>query len=144
MQSPREAELSCLEFHVKRLSVDKETASSKERKTNSEKAVEKKNLSTRLYSITCLMSLQFHFLQRLRKHKLDQQFKKFFEVFKKLQINIPFADTLAQILSYAKFMKEILSNKRKLEEHETVMLTEGIQCYLAKQATSKIKRSREF
>jgi len=27
--------------------------------------------------------------------------------------------------SYAKFLKEILSNKRELEEHETVALTEN-------------------
>jgi len=31
---------------------------------------------------------------------------------------------LSQMPSYAKFLKEILSNKRKLEEHETVALTE--------------------
>ena len=62
--------------------------------------------------------------QRLVKAKLEKQFKKFLEVFKKLHINIPFADTLAQIPSYAKFMKDILSNKRKLEEFETVALTE--------------------
>ena len=32
--------------------------------------------------------------QRLKKHKLDKQFMKFMEVFKKLHINIPFADAL--------------------------------------------------
>ncbi|XP_052197322.1 uncharacterized protein LOC127804491 [Diospyros lotus] len=38
------------------------------------------------------------------------------KVFKQLRINIPFADALAQILTYAKFLKEIMSNKRKLED----------------------------
>ena len=61
---------------------------------------------------------------KLHKYKLEKQFSKFIEVFKKLQINIPFADTLAQMPSYAKFMKEILSNKMKLEDYGTVMLTE--------------------
>lgn len=70
------------------------------------------------------------FPQRLRKHKLDKQFEKFLEVFKKLHINIPFAEALSQMSSYAKFMKEILSNKRKLEEHETVMLTEECSAIL--------------
>lgn len=64
------------------------------------------------------------FPQRLYKHKLDKQFSKFIEVFKNVQINISFADALAQMLNYTKFMKEILTNKRKLEDYETVMLTE--------------------
>ena len=44
------------------------------------------------------------FPQRLRKHKLDKQFGKFLEVFKKLHINIPFVDALAQMPCYVKFM----------------------------------------
>ncbi|XP_022851238.1 uncharacterized protein LOC111373018 [Olea europaea var. sylvestris] len=64
------------------------------------------------------------FPQRLQRKKLDNQFAKFVEIFKKLHINIPFADAIAQMPSYAKFLKEILSNKRKLEEHETVYLNE--------------------
>ena len=61
--------------------------------------------------------------QRLRKSKLDKQFTKFKEVFKKLQINISFADALEQMLSYVKFMKDILSKKRKLEDFETICHT---------------------
>ncbi|XP_062102088.1 uncharacterized protein LOC133810985 [Humulus lupulus] len=62
--------------------------------------------------------------QRLRKHNLDKQFAKFLEVFKKLHINIPFAEALEHIPSYVKFMKEIISNKRKMGDYETVALTE--------------------
>ncbi|XP_073121149.1 uncharacterized protein [Henckelia pumila] len=61
----------------------------------------------------------------LKKAKLDSQFGKFLEVFKKLNINIPFADALMQMPSYAKFLKEILSNKRKLEEHAMISLTKN-------------------
>jgi len=64
------------------------------------------------------------FPQRMAKAKLDLQFGKFLEVLKKLYINIPFTEALTQMPSYAKFLKEILSNKRKLEEHETITLTE--------------------
>ncbi|KAL5578498.1 hypothetical protein UlMin_020197 [Ulmus minor] len=59
--------------------------------------------------------------QRLNKKKLDNQFDKFLEIFKKLHINIPFAEMLEQMPKYAKFMKEILSKKRKLGDHETVI-----------------------
>ena len=47
--------------------------------------------------------------QCLKKNKLDKQFAKFKEVFKKLHINIPFADVSEQMPSYVKFMKNLLS-----------------------------------
>ena len=62
--------------------------------------------------------------QHLKKNNLDKQFAKFMEVFKKLQINIPFADALEQMPSYVKFMKDILSKKRRLSDFETVNLIE--------------------
>lgn len=62
------------------------------------------------------------FLARLVQHKLDKEFSKFPDVFKKLHINIPFADAIAQMPSYAKFLKEILKNKRKLEDFEILRL----------------------
>jgi len=46
------------------------------------------------------------------------------KVLKKLYINIPFIDGLSQMPSYAKFLNEILSTKRKLEEQETIALIE--------------------
>ncbi|XP_075515405.1 uncharacterized protein LOC142550049 [Primulina tabacum] len=55
---------------------------------------------------------------------LDEQTESS-KVFKKLHINIPFADALMQMPSYAKFLKDILANKRKLEDHMTVNLTEN-------------------
>ena len=68
--------------------------------------------------------------QRLKKHKLDNQFTKFMEVFKKLHINIPFADALEQMPSYVKFMKDILSQKRRLADFETINLTEECSAIL--------------
>ncbi|XP_052188814.1 uncharacterized protein LOC127799091 [Diospyros lotus] len=66
------------------------------------------------------------FPQRLKQNKVDKQFEKFLEVFKQLRINIPFANALAQILAYVKFLKEIMSNKRKLKDYKTIALT--IEC----------------
>ncbi|PNX61201.1 hypothetical protein L195_g060552, partial [Trifolium pratense] len=54
--------------------------------------------------------------QRLVKPKNPGQFEKFIEMLKKLHIDIPFIEAITQIPSYAKFLKEILSNKRKLED----------------------------
>ena len=52
--------------------------------------------------------------QPLKKNILDKQFTKFMDVFKTLHINIPFANVLEHMLSYVKFMKDILSKKRRL------------------------------
>ncbi|MCH87321.1 hypothetical protein A2U01_0008188, partial [Trifolium medium] len=54
--------------------------------------------------------------QRLAKSKNPGQFEKFIEMLKKLHIDIPFIEAITQIPSYAKFLKDILSNKRKLED----------------------------
>ena len=43
---------------------------------------------------------------------------------KKLHVNVPFLDALSQMPLYAKFLKEILSKKRKVDEHEIVALGE--------------------
>ncbi|KAL5578661.1 hypothetical protein UlMin_011103 [Ulmus minor] len=81
-----------------------------------------------------------HFPQRLRKQNLDKQFSKFIDIFKSLHINLPFVDMLEQILKYAKFLKEVLSNKRKLEANEKVMLTE--KCISLQLADRSIKHPR--
>ncbi|XP_039687849.1 uncharacterized protein [Medicago truncatula] len=64
------------------------------------------------------------FPQRFAKSKLDEQFKKFMEMMNKIYIDVPFTEVLTQMPTYAKFLKEILSKKRKIEESETVNLTE--------------------
>ena len=60
-------------------------------------------------------------------------------MFKKLYINIPFTETLAQMPKYAKFIKEILRNKRKLEDHETVMLNEECSAILLNKLPPNLK-----
>ena len=55
------------------------------------------------------------FPSRLKQQQLDKQFAKFLKVFKSLHINIPFVDALAQMPTYAKFLKDILKNKRRLK-----------------------------
>ncbi|KAJ9181196.1 hypothetical protein P3X46_009350 [Hevea brasiliensis] len=87
---------------------------------------------------------QLPFPQRFQKAKLDKQFGKFLEVLKKLYINVPFIDALSQMPSYAKFLKEILSNKRRLEDHETVDLTEECSAILQRKLPPKLKDPGSF
>ena len=51
-----------------------------------------------------------HFPQRLQKAKMEEQFSRFLYVFKKIEINLPFA-AFTQMPNYAKFLKDILSKK---------------------------------
>ncbi|KAJ9536445.1 hypothetical protein OSB04_un000380 [Centaurea solstitialis] len=81
---------------------------------------------------------------RLKSHKDEIQFSKFLEVFKKLHINIPFADALAQMPSYVKFLKDIISNKRKIEEHATVALTEECSAIIQNKLPQKLKDPGSF
>ena len=68
--------------------------------------------------------------QRLKKGKLENQFAKFLDIFKKMHINIPFMDVLENMTSYVKFMKTILANKKKFDEYETIALTEECSAIL--------------
>ena len=86
----------------------------------------------------------FPYPQRLKKNKLDKQFTKFMEVFKKLHINILFADALEQMPSYVKFMKDILSQKRRLEDFKTVNLIEECSAILQRKLPQKLKDLGSF
>ena len=81
---------------------------------------------------------------RLKKSKLDKQFTKFMEVFKKLHINIPFADALKQMPNYVKFMKDILSKKRRLLDFEIVNLTKECIAILQRKLPQKLKDPGSF
>ena len=58
----------------------------------------------------------------MQKAKLEEQFSRFLNMFKKMEVNISFSEALTQMPHYAKFMKDILSRKRKIAE-EVVNLT---------------------
>ena len=62
------------------------------------------------------------FPQRLQKARREEQFSKFLNIFKKIEINIPFAEAINKMPNYATFLKEILSKKRKFAEEGIVNL----------------------
>ena len=78
------------------------------------------------------------FPQRLVNSDKDAQYGKFIELLKKLHINVPFIDALTQIPAYAKFLKEILSNKRKIEDCGNAPLTMTCSALLSKSLPTKL------
>lgn len=58
------------------------------------------------------------YLQRLKGVNTDFEFHKFINILNSLRINIPFVDIILQVPFYVKFLKEIITWKRKFEDHE--------------------------
>ena len=63
------------------------------------------------------------FPHRLQKAKMEKQFSRFLDVFKKIEINIPFVEALTQMPNCDKFFKDILSKKINFAEKRVVNLT---------------------
>ena len=84
------------------------------------------------------------FPQKALRKKLDAQFARFLEVFKQLHITIPFSKALKQMLTYGKFMKEVMLNKRKLRDHELVELSRSCSAILQQYVPPKLKDLRSF
>ncbi|XP_039123362.1 uncharacterized protein LOC120259978 [Dioscorea cayenensis subsp. rotundata] len=60
-------------------------------------------------------------------------------MFQTLHINVPFIVALTQMPCYAKFLKELLTNKRKLEEVSTVTLSEKCSAIISNKIPKKEK-----
>ncbi|KAK4283575.1 hypothetical protein QN277_000512 [Acacia crassicarpa] len=84
------------------------------------------------------------FPQRLKKQGQEKQFRQFLDMLWQLHINIPLVEALEQMPSYVKFMKKILSKKRRLEEFEMVALTQECNVMLTNQLPSKLKDPGSF
>ncbi|CAJ2653502.1 unnamed protein product [Trifolium pratense] len=79
-----------------------------------------------------------------KKDKEESQFKKFMEMFTKLQVNVPFGEALEQMPVYAKFMKDLLSGKRKLKDDENIALSEECSAILQRKLPPKLKDPGSF
>ena len=53
------------------------------------------------------------FPTRKRKQAVDKQFARFVEMIEKIHVSVPLMDVL-HVPSYAKYIKDIISNKRPL------------------------------
>ncbi|KAM6543139.1 hypothetical protein CsatB_007586 [Cannabis sativa] len=84
------------------------------------------------------------FPQRFKKQQEDGQFRRFLDVLKQLHINIPLVEALEQMPNYVKFLKDILTKKRRLGEFETVALTEGCSAMLKSKIPPKLKDPGSF
>ena len=64
------------------------------------------------------------FPQGQQRTKNDKHFGKFLKAFQQLNLNIPILDVINTMPAYAKFLKDIISHKRKWTDHETIPINE--------------------
>ncbi|KAK2436917.1 hypothetical protein QL285_021877 [Trifolium repens] len=81
---------------------------------------------------------------RKKKEREEGQFKRFVELLGNLQINVPFSEALEQMPVYAKFMKDLLSGKRKLRDDENIALSEECSVILQRKLPPKLKDPGSF
>ncbi|XP_070054339.1 uncharacterized protein [Nicotiana tomentosiformis] len=77
------------------------------------------------------------FPQKLYREKMDKKFERFLDMLKQVNVNFPFTEVLSQMPAYAKFLKEILTMKRKIEETSMVKLTEHCSAILQNKLPQK-------
>ena len=84
------------------------------------------------------------FPQRLQKSKIEEQFVRFLKTFQKLEISMPFTEVVTQMPLYAKFLKEILSKKRRIAEEGVVNLTATCSAVIKKNLPENMKDPGSF
>ncbi|KAJ9543697.1 hypothetical protein OSB04_023404 [Centaurea solstitialis] len=59
---------------------------------------------------------------RLRKEKKEAQYRKFIDLIKRVDINVPLVDLIAGVPSYARFLKELVANNARMGTKEIAFL----------------------
>jgi hypothetical protein len=77
--------------------------------------------------------------ERLIAPKKSSKYDDILEVFKHVQINIPFLDAIQQVPSYAKFLKDLVTVKRKTNVPKKAFLIEQVSSILQYKMPVKYK-----
>ncbi|XP_022149795.1 uncharacterized protein LOC111018140 [Momordica charantia] len=80
----------------------------------------------------------------LQKKEQNVQFRKFLDVLKQLHIKIPLVEALEQMLTYVRFLKDILTKKSKSGEYEIVALTKAFSTIFTSKISKKMKDPGSF
>ncbi|XP_070003008.1 uncharacterized protein [Nicotiana sylvestris] len=81
---------------------------------------------------------------RLAKHQKEEQYKKFFEMLKQIQVNIPLIEALKEMPGYAKMMKDLMSRKFDFQDLATVTLTQTCSAVVTRPVAKKLSDPGSF
>ncbi|XP_062103883.1 uncharacterized protein LOC133815004 [Humulus lupulus] len=84
------------------------------------------------------------FPSRLRKIKKYEVEQEILETFCKVEVNIPLLDVIKQVPRYAKFLKDLCTNKKELKGDEKVSVGENVSAVLQKKRPPKCKDPATF
>ena len=122
---------------------EKNDSNKKEGSPEKEEALEKKKEGADMKDIKGSRPA-VPFPQRLQKSKVEEQFARFLKTFQKLEISMPFTEVVTQMPLYAKFLKDMLSKKRKIVEEGIVNLTATCSAVMKKELPEKMKDPGSF
>ncbi|XP_074287795.1 uncharacterized protein LOC141612946 [Silene latifolia] len=81
------------------------------------------------------------FPQRLARPRIEKKYEKFVEILKGMNVTIPFLDMITEIPSYGKFLKELVTLKKKNGEVQTINLSK--ECSAILTHTNKLPNKLE-
>ncbi|XP_016502342.1 uncharacterized protein LOC107820551 [Nicotiana tabacum] len=84
------------------------------------------------------------FPHRLVKQKKEDQYKKFMEMLRQIQLNIPLMDALREMPGYAKMMKDLMSQKFDFQDLSTVTLTQTCSAIVTRPMAQKMSDPGSF
>ncbi|GJS15402.1 reverse transcriptase domain-containing protein [Tanacetum coccineum] len=82
--------------------------------------------------------------QRLRKEKMEAQYGKFLDIICAVHINVPLVDILAGMPNYGKFLKDLISNKNKIEQISAAFLSDESSAMIQNKVPPKLGDPRSF
>nr|GEW34409.1 reverse transcriptase domain-containing protein [Tanacetum cinerariifolium] len=82
--------------------------------------------------------LKIPYPQRLRKEKMEAQYETFLDMICVVRINVPLIDVLAGMPNYAKFLKELISNKHKIEQISVAFLSDESSAMIQNKVPPKL------
>ncbi|XP_039145578.1 uncharacterized protein LOC120282798 [Dioscorea cayenensis subsp. rotundata] len=130
---------------IERATVREVPSSSQESIEEEEEAVKEEPKESSLARPTVQeYKTQVPYPSKLKADKEDVKFNKFIIIFKQLHINIPIVEALSQMSKYTKFLKDLLTNKRKLEEVDTVALNRNCSSIMDKKMSIKLRDPGSF
>ncbi|XP_042409966.1 uncharacterized protein LOC121999339 [Zingiber officinale] len=84
------------------------------------------------------------FPQKLIASQKDEEFHRFLKKVKEICVEVPLLDALHQMSKFAKFLKGILSNRRKKGDFETIALTEACSALFMVNSPLKLQDPGSF
>ncbi|CAN6566308.1 unnamed protein product [Malus baccata var. baccata] len=101
-----------------------------------------KNVSSSVSTNDFLANVPFP--SRFKQTKKEEAEKDILETFRKVQVNIPLLDAIKQVPRYAKFLKELCTNRRRISTKEVVKVGENVSAILQRKLPPKCKDPGSF